>query len=52
MVTNGNDEPSDPHMGPLDNDEDARYLDPSDPRRLEVERKRGRAFDASDEDDE
>jgi hypothetical protein len=37
-------EPFDPHQGPLDNPEDARYLDPADPRRLEVERGRGRPF--------
>lgn len=38
------DEPSDPHLPPLDDDDDARYLDPVDPRRLEVERRRGRSF--------
>lgn len=36
--------PSDPHVSPLEDDEDARNLDPSDPRRIEVERKRGRPF--------
>jgi hypothetical protein len=41
-------EPFDPHMGPLDDEEDARYLDPSDPRRIEVERKRGRPFREED----
>ena len=43
-------EPFDPHMIPLDDPEDARFLDPADPRRLEVERKRGRSF--RDEDGE
>jgi hypothetical protein len=38
------DEPSDPHQPPLDNDDDARHLDPADPRRLEVEQRRGRPF--------
>jgi hypothetical protein len=42
-------EPSDLHQGPLDDDEDARYLDPVDPRRLDVERRRGRRF--GDEED-
>jgi hypothetical protein len=37
-------ERSDPHQPPLDDDEDARYLDPADPRRLDVERRRGRPF--------
>jgi hypothetical protein len=45
-------EPSDPHTGPLDDDDDdARFLDPSDPRRLEVERRRGRPFRDDDEED-
>lgn len=39
------DEPSDPHSGPLDDDEDGRYLSPFDPRRIEAERRRGRPFD-------
>jgi hypothetical protein len=43
-------EPFDPHLPPLDEDDDARYLDPSDSRRLEVERRRGRPF--GDDDDE
>jgi hypothetical protein len=43
-------EPSDPHQGPLDNDDDARWLDPADPRRLDVERRRGRRFDDNEED--
>jgi hypothetical protein len=42
-------EPSDPHTGPLEDHDDARYLDPADPRRLEVERRRGRPFNADDE---
>jgi hypothetical protein len=37
-------DPADPHVGPLDDDEDARYLDPVDPRRREVERRRGKPF--------
>lgn len=37
-------EPFDPHMGPLDDPDDARYLDPTDPRRREVEQERGRPF--------
>lgn len=37
-------EVSDPHTGPLDDDDDARYLDPVDPRRREVEARRGRRF--------
>jgi len=36
---------SDPHTGPLDDDEDARHLARDDPRRLEAEERRGRAFD-------
>jgi len=42
-------EPFDPHMGPLDDKEDARYLDPTDPRRREVEQERGRPFDREDD---
>jgi len=42
-------EPFDPHTMPLDNDDDARFLDPSDSRRLHVERLRGRRFE-EDED--
>jgi len=38
------DEPHDPHTPPLDRDEDAYWLDPVDPRRREVERKRGKPF--------
>ena len=37
-------EVSDPHTGPLDDDDDARYLDPSDNRRRAVEQVRGRRF--------
>jgi hypothetical protein len=48
-TTTPDDEPSDPHTGPLDDDEDARYLDPVDPRRREVEKRRGKPF--SDDDD-
>jgi hypothetical protein len=42
-------EPFDPHMGPLDDPEDARYLDPTDPRRREVEQARGRPFDREED---
>jgi hypothetical protein len=38
-------EPHDPHTGPLDNDDDARYLKENDPRRIEVEAKRGRRLE-------
>jgi hypothetical protein len=38
-------EPVDAHRGPLDNDEDGRFLDRDDPRRLEAERRGGRSFD-------
>lgn len=51
-MNDGDREPSDPHMMPLDDEDDARYLDPSDPRRREVEAKRGRPFRDDDEDDE
>ena len=45
-------EPSDPHMfEPLDDDEDGRFLDPADRRRLDIERRRGRPF-RDDEDAE
>ena len=37
-------EPYDPHLPELDREDDARWLDPIDPRRLEVERRRGRPF--------
>jgi hypothetical protein len=38
-------DPSDPHTGPLDDDEDGRFLERDDPRRVEAERRRGKAFD-------
>jgi hypothetical protein len=38
-------EPSDPHQGPLDDWEDARFLDPIDPRRIAAEHKRGGRFE-------
>jgi hypothetical protein len=41
-------DPADSHTGPLDDDDDARYLDPTDPRRLDVERRRGRPFTEGD----
>jgi hypothetical protein len=41
-------EPFDPHLGPLDDDDDARYLDPADPRRLAIERQRGAPFDTEE----
>jgi hypothetical protein len=41
-------DPADAHTGPLDQDDDARYLDPVDPRRLDVERRRGRPFKDDD----
>lgn len=44
-------EVSDPHTGPLDNEDDARYLDPSDSRRRQVEADRGRPFTDDDSDD-
>jgi hypothetical protein len=37
-------EPFDAHVMPLDDDDDARHLDPTDPRRREVEARRGRPF--------
>lgn len=37
-------EPSDPHVVPLENEDDAKFLHPDDPRRKEVERKRGKKF--------
>lgn len=42
-------EPFDPHMMPLDDEEDARFLDPTDSRRLEIERKRGRPFNQEED---
>jgi len=41
-------EPFDPHTPPLDDDDDARFLDPADFRRLAVERQRGRPFNEED----
>jgi hypothetical protein len=41
-------EPFDAHVGPLDDDDDARYLNPLDPRRREVERRRGHEFDTEE----
>jgi len=41
-------EPFDAHLPPLDEPEDARYLDPVDPRRLDAERRRGRPFTDDD----
>jgi hypothetical protein len=38
-------EPADMHTGPLDADDDGRYLRPDDPRRLDAERRRGRPFE-------
>jgi hypothetical protein len=37
-------EPFDPHMMPLDDDDDARYLDENDTRRKVIEEKRGSKF--------
>lgn len=37
-------EVSDPHMMPLDDDDDARFLDPADPRRRRVEAALGHSF--------
>jgi hypothetical protein len=47
-------DPSDAHTGPLDDPEDARFLDPADPRRMAVERERGEPFreDDTEEGDE
>ena len=42
-------EPVDHHRGPLDRDEDGRFLDRDDPRRLEAEERLGKRFDPSDE---
>jgi hypothetical protein len=52
-VTDSTPEPeperSDPHTPFLDDDDDARYLDPTDPRRRDIERRRGRPFTDDDE---
>jgi hypothetical protein len=37
-------EPFDAHMMPLDDEDDAQFLDPKDPRRIEIENKRGHGF--------
>lgn len=37
-------DPADAHVMPLDRDEDAINLDPADPRRIEVEQRRGPGF--------
>jgi hypothetical protein len=42
-------EPFDAHLPPLDDEDDARYLDPDDPRRVEVERRRGQAVKWDDD---
>lgn len=49
MERDNDDGPSDPHTMPLDDDDDARYLERTDPRRLEVEAKRGRRFTRHEE---
>jgi hypothetical protein len=41
-------EPADPHTPPLEDDDDARHLRPNDPRRIEVEARRGRRFSEDD----
>ena len=38
-------EPVDRHRGPLDDDEDGRYLEPDDPRRIAAERRRRRPYE-------
>jgi hypothetical protein len=42
-------DPADTHTGPLDDDEDGRFLPRDDPRRLEAEERRGRPFDQEQE---
>lgn len=43
----------DSHRGmPLDDDEDGRWLDSDDPRRLEAEHRRGRPFDDDEAEEE
>jgi hypothetical protein len=37
-------EPFDAHTGPLDDDEDGRFLEENDPRRIEAEAHLGRRF--------
>jgi hypothetical protein len=41
-------ERADPHEGPLDDDEDARYLQPDDPRRIAALRRLGGTFGPRD----
>ena len=41
-------DPSDPHTPDIERDDDARWLDPVDPRRLRIERIRGRPFTDDD----
>ena len=51
-MSNPETEPVDGHDRiPLDDDEDGRWLDRDDPRRLEAERRRGRLFDQDAEPD-
>lgn len=38
-------EPADQHQGPLDDDEDGRYLPRKDPRRIQAEHRRGHPFE-------
>jgi hypothetical protein len=45
-------DPSDPHEGPLDDDEDARFLRSEDPRRQEVEQRRGERFPDQGDDEQ
>jgi hypothetical protein len=46
-------EPEDNHQTiPLDDDEDGRWLDSNDPRRLEAEHRRGRPFDDDEAEEE
>jgi hypothetical protein len=40
-----------PHQGPLDDDEDARFLRAEDPRRQEVEQRRGERFSDQPDDE-
>ena len=44
-------DPTDTHTGPLDDDEDARHLRPEDPRRQEVEQRRGERFSDQPDDE-
>jgi hypothetical protein len=37
-------EPFDPHLGPLDDDDDARWLSDDDPRRVALEHRHGRRW--------